>query len=77
MKFFKRVSTVYYRFGTDDHFTAWVRVFRLGWMTAEKKKTSTIMPGETVKLLRVYSSSALLLFLLLVLIPSRLLNGEV
>ena len=53
MKFFKRVSTVYYRFGTDDHFTAWVRVFRLGWMTAEKKKTSTIMPGETVKLLRV------------------------
>ena len=53
MKLFKRVSTVYYRFGTDDHFTAWVRVFRLGWMTAEKKKTSTIMPGETVKLLRV------------------------
>ena len=38
MKFFKRVSTVYYRFGTDDRFTAWVRVFRLGWMTAEKKK---------------------------------------
>ena len=53
MKFFKRVRTVYYRFGTDDHFTAWVRVFRLGWMTAEKKMTSTIMPGETIKLLRV------------------------
>ena len=31
-----------------------MRVFRLGWINEKKKKkTSTIMPGETVKLLWV------------------------
>ena len=28
--FFKRVGTGYYRFGTDDHFKAWLCVFVWG-----------------------------------------------
>ena len=32
MKFFKRVSTGYYRFGTEDHFKAWG-----GWLQKKEK----------------------------------------
>ena len=54
--FFKRVGTGYYRFGTDDHFKAWLCVFVWGdWLPKKKDNnlTSKLMPGETVKLLRV------------------------